>query len=366
MEFNPRRMSLARRRRGVSQRELAALLGCDERSVRKWENGERTPTESFLHLLADKIDFPIEFFSRGDFEEVPAETVSFRALSKTKAASRDRAIAGGVMALELSEWLGTKFVLPPPELPDLRHYRETPEEAALALRTRWGLGDKPVKSMIGVLEYNGVRVFSLAEDCIDLDAFSFWRGATPFMFLNTLKSSERSRFDAAHELGHLAMHRHGEPTGRVEEREADAFAAAFLMPRSSVTAYGPRVPTLAHLVKAKQIWNVSVSALAHRLHEVGMITDWQYRSLCIQIQKLGMRKNEPASNAREMSQVFEKIFSSLRTSGIGKRELAASLSWPVAELNALVFGLILSASKGGGDQRQVGRKTQRPDLRLVK
>jgi len=57
-------------------------------------------------------------------------------------------------------------------------------------------------------------------------------------FLNTLKQSERGRFDAGHELGHLVLHQHGSPNGGQEiERAANDFAAAFLMPRSSVLAY---------------------------------------------------------------------------------------------------------------------------------
>src|SRR3546814_6566541 len=52
------------------------------------------------------------------------------------------------------------------------------------------------------------------EDTKNVDAFSCWRNGQPFVFLNTFKSAERSRFDAAHELAHLVLHRHGGPQGR--------------------------------------------------------------------------------------------------------------------------------------------------------
>jgi Zn-dependent peptidase ImmA (M78 family)/DNA-binding XRE family transcriptional regulator len=347
MEFTPARLALARRRRGLSQRELAKLLECDERTVRKWESGDRVPDAANLSQLASVLRFAASFFGAPEFDSLPVETVSFRALSKTKAAARNRAIAGGELALDLSEWLDRKFSLPVPDLPDLRHYHTDPEAAAMALRTYWRLGDLSIKSMIELLEAKGVRVYSLAEDCLDLDAYSFWRDGTPFIFLNTLKSSERSRFDAAHELAHLVLHKHGEPTGRVEEREADGFAGAFLMPRSSVLTYGPRIATIPALVQAKHHWNVSVGALAHRVYEVGLITEWQYRSLCIEIQKTGLRKTEPQSRPRETSQIFQKVFSALREQGIGKPELAAQLGWHLDELNALVFGLVLSPVQGG-------------------
>jgi len=43
-----------------------------------------------------------------------------------------------------------------------------------------------------------------------------------------------SRFDAAHELGHLIMHHDAEPGDLYMERQADAFAAAFLMPAETI------------------------------------------------------------------------------------------------------------------------------------
>jgi len=67
-----------------------------------------------------------------------------------------------------------------------------------------------------------------------------WKEGTPFIFLNSAKSAERGRHDAAHELGHLVLHRHGGPIGRKAEEQANAFASAFLMPRSSILAHVPR------------------------------------------------------------------------------------------------------------------------------
>src|SRR5262249_3228127 len=156
-------------------------------------------------------------------------------------------------------------------------------------------------------ESKGVRVFSLAMNAVEVDAFSFWRGGTPYVFLNTRKSPEHSRFDAAHELGHLVLHKHGAPAGPGAERQANEFAAAFLMPREDILARAPRLATVDHLVKLKKVWSVSVAALAYRLHALGIISDWHHRSLFIEISKRGYRKQEPNPVARETSQVFQKV-----------------------------------------------------------
>src|ERR1019366_9779137 len=172
-------------------------------------------------------------------------------------------------------------------------------------------------------ESRGVRVFSLAIDAAEVDAFSMWRQDAPFVFLNTAKSAEHGRFDGGHELGHLVMHRHGPPQGQDAEREANAFASAFLMPRSTVLAVAPRFTTVDRLIELKKIWNVSVAALAYRMHTLDVMSDWQYRNVAIELSQRGYRKTEPAPSPRETSQIFAKVAAALREDGIAKDAVAA-------------------------------------------
>ncbi len=365
-EFNSTRLALARERAGLTKRDLARLVGCSERSIGEWERGDTPPTEENIEKLSEALNRPQLFFFQETLEELPVDAVSFRALTRMRAGDRSRAIALARMAFQFDAWLKKNFNLPGPDVPDLRHHQERPEAAAMALRARWGLGDKPIKSMVALLEFKGVRVFSLAEDCRELNAFAFWQGETPFIFLNNNRSSESSRFDAAHELGHLVLHQHGSPAGRRAEWEANAFAGAFLMPATSVNAYAPRTHSIPRLTAAKHFWNVSLGALAHRLHELGHISEWNYRSLCIEMQKTGLRVSEPESAPRELSQVFDKVFTALRAEGIGKKELAAQFGWTLEELNSLVFGLTLGSLPGGGTSTAPPDPEHRAKLRVVK
>jgi Zn-dependent peptidase ImmA (M78 family) len=210
--------------------------------------------------------------------------------------------------------------------------------------------------MIHLVESKGIRVFSMAEESTDIDAFSMWGDKTPFMFLNTLKSSEHSRFDVAHELGHLVLHRRTGLHGKEAEHEANRFASAFLMPRSGVLSHATALPTLTvrALVELKKQWIVSVAALAHRLHALNIIKEWHYRHLCIEIAKNGYRKNEPATAPPEMSLVLKKIFQSLRTDGISKADVARDLKLYPADLDQTIFGLVVAALPGGGPERPHG------------
>jgi Zn-dependent peptidase ImmA (M78 family) len=265
--------------------------------------------------------------------------------------------------LQLNSWLESKFELPKADLPDFSAQR-SPEEAASAIRQIWGLGELPIRNMVHLLEAKGIRVFSLAIDTREVDAFSMWRESTPFVFLNNNKSSEHSRYDAAHELGHLLLHRHGSPQGREAEREADIFAAAFLMPRASVIARSPRFATLDDLIQLKRIWTVSVAAINYRLHEIGMMTDWQNRTLCVQIARRGYRTFEPNESPRETSQLLPLMFGELYEEGMTRANVARLLRLPQAEIEELMFGLTMTSIEGSGKLSAI--PSSRAALSLVK
>lgn len=347
-EFNPTRLTLARRCRGLTKTKLAQNVGVESRTVSAWEHDEFAPEADRVEQIANALRFPSSFFFGDDLPEPSPEGASFRAFTRMTAGQRDIALGAGAIAFALNEWIEEQFELPPVDLPDVG--RELgPEGAAESLRQCWGLGEQPIKNLLHLLESKGVRVFSLAVDASEVDAFSVWHSARPFIFLNTMKSAERSRLDAAHELGHLVMHRHGSPQGQIAEHEANAFASAFLMPRRSVLANAPRLPSIDQLIKAKKYWGVSVAALAYRLSALGMVTEWQYRSLFVEIAKKGYRKQEPEEMPRETSQVLAKVFVALRQDGVSKADISSKLDLPADEIDALVFGLALTSVDGSGN-----------------
>ena len=344
---------------------LAKAIDVDLRSVSAFEKKEFNPSDETVQKIAKALRFPVSFFVQEDeLQTIDSDAASFRALSKMSASQRDMALYSGALTVTLNHAIERRFEFPEPTLPDLRD--SEPEAAAATLRRHWGLGEQPVKNMIHLLEANGVRVFSLAIDAAEVDAFSMWREQKPFVFLNTLKQSERSRFDSTHELGHLVLHRHGSPNGGQEiEKAANGFASAFLMPLSSVLAYAPKFVTLDALIQLKKIWGVSVSALTYRMHKLGLLTEWQYRDLFIQIARNGYRKSEPESMPRETSQVLAKVFSALRTEGVAKSDIATELHVSEADLDEMVFGLVLNSVKNGVLKTDKSTPS-RPSLHLVK
>ena len=363
--FNPTRLKFARKRRGVPARTLCDVLGITTRTFTDYENGRSEPQPHLLAKLSSELKFPEEFFFLDDISPISDNTVSFRSLARMSAKVRDAVLHAGEIALQLSEWLDNRFDTPRADLPDLKDLG--PETAAETLRNEWALGQKPVGNMIHLLEAKGARVFSLVEDTRDMDACSFWNGDRPFIFLNTTKSVEHSRFDAAHELGHLVLHKHGGPVGKEAETQAHRFASAFLMTESSVKAQFRNYPTLTKIISDKSFWGVSVAAYVRRMKDLALITEWQYRSFSIELSRRGYMKKEPNPiTQRETSKLLPMLFQALRDEGISRYDIAKDLNVFVEDIDTLVFNLTMVKLEGGliGD---VG--TDRPNrghLRVIK
>lgn len=356
--FNPQRLELARKRRRYTATILAARAKITPVTLSRIVNGKQVPDEQTVDRLAAALAYPRGFFFGSEIDPIDISAASFRSLKAMTARERDAAIAAGSLAYLLNDWVKAEFDLPPSQVPALGHEQDDPAAAARILRQHWSIGEKPIANMVKLLETKGIRVFSLAENTRNVDAFSCWRNEEPYIFLNTFKSAERSRFDAAHELGHLALHKHGGPKqGRSAEFEANTFASAFLMPHADVRATLPYVTALNDIVKAKKRWGVSAMALAYRLHKMSIATDWQYRTFCIQINRT-FGNEEPDGLPPERSSVWQMVLTQLWREGISRNHIAAALHLPQDEMENLLFGLT-------GETQPPARIPNRPALKAV-
>ena len=345
LAFSPSRLLLARRRRRMSQSDLAAAIGMTPRMVRMYEPGERDPPPATIEKLAAALTFPAVFFAGPSLDLLADRQggASFRALYALKARDRDAALSTGDLAALLSTSVERRFRLPELDLPD---YSEADSDtlvdptdrvhraelAAQLLRAHWQLGDGPIASMFRLLEAKGVRVFRLSEEVEEVDAFCFWNSGRPFVMLNTAKSGERSRFDAAHELGHLVLHRPVREFGREEEEEANAFASAFLMPQASILRELPSVPAEPYLLALKPRWRVSMAALLRRGRDLGRYSEWQYKQVCIHLSQTGQRRAERDPLPHEYSLIYEKVLRALQNSGQTLSWLADAIDVTLEEL----------------------------------
>ncbi|EGT3627164.1 ImmA/IrrE family metallo-endopeptidase [Morganella morganii] len=359
--INPTRLKLARTRRQLTIKALAEHVGLTTRMVSEYEKERCTsfPPEKTIEAFSQALNYPAAFFLlEENVDEVDVSSVSFRSLKSMKASQQHAAISAGSIGVMLNCYFEDRFNLFSHDLPDFTGL--DPELAASIIRTEWGLGTKSISHVISLLEKHGVRIFTLDEDTLAVDAFSFWRDGTPYIFLNTKKSGERSRFDAAHELGHLLLHRNQIPQGKDIEREADCFASFFLMPKDTVLIYSGRYISIQDIIKLKRNWKVSAMALIFQMKNIGVLSDWQHRSLIIEASKLGLRTTEIEGIPRETSKLIPQLINSLKEQGISIKSIAEELKLPFDEITSLLF--MMGVISGDGVESVV---RERPVLRLV-
>lgn len=338
MSFNPSRLAIARRRKLLKQKDFAKALNVSTVTVSHWETAQAEPSLANIRAFSRLLGFPSDFFFGTDIDEPTVDQTSFRSQTSMTAGIRDASLAAGAIGFLICDWIEGRFSLPSPKIPDLQHFE--PDVAARTLREEWGLGEKPVSNMIKLLESKGVRVFSLAQNTVEVNAYSLWRRSIPYIFLNNFKSAECSRFDAAHELGHLVLHQDCKMKGREAEDQANRFASSFLMPQADVLASIPRISHLGQLIEAKARWKVSLAALVHRTHRLGIISDWKNRDYCIEMGRRGYRSEEPRSIPRESSTVWKRVLNELWKEKTTQAEIAEQLNIPPQEIEGLLFGIL--------------------------
>jgi len=163
------------------------------------------------------------------------------------------------------------------------------------------------------------------------------------IIMNTGLPADRERFTLAHELGHLVMHSVLVTTDEAE-READAFAAEFLMPAAEIRTELKGI-TLARAAQLKVVWRVAISALVRRARDLGVIDDSRYKSLMVSMSQKGWRKAEPVEVQHDHPTVMSALIQvHLAEHGYSFDELAQ-----VVALNPDEFSLRFETDRPGGD-----------------
>lgn len=294
--FSGPRLTQARTLRGMLKGELAAAVGLSPAAIGQFESGSARPSAATLGRLAMALGVPAGFLS-GDRRQfaLAEDDAHFRSLRSTSKRDRSQARAQVEILAEVVEALAQRVRLPdvalPESVPD-----PSPESAAQWLREQWGLGDGPVASVVGLLERKGVVAARLPAATDEVDAFSCWVGGRPFVILASNKGdAARSRFDAAHELGHLVLHHDAYPADPVTEREANRFAAEFLTPAHAIAKELPWRADWRALAALKLRWRVSIAMLLLRARDLGVLSESAYRRAVVELNRRGWRRDEPGS-----------------------------------------------------------------------
>ena len=341
------RLKISRSASGLSLRGLENKIEnrVTAQAIGKYERNESMPGSGVLIALADALEVSVDYLV-GDPEMV-LEAVEFRKKKITSKREEAQVEAKVVHLLEryllVEELLGLRTI-------EWHRPREAPypvisevfegDRAALNLRDYWDLGNDPIPNLVELLEEQGIKV--LAVDLTNIDGLTArvrygGSSSVPVIVVNRKDWGERQRFTLAHELGHLAM---DVAANLDEEKAAQCFAGAFLMPANALwQKIGKHRKSIgwSELFELKQLFGVSVQAITYRCRELGIFNEALFRRLFNSFGRFGWRQppyQEPYARKGEEPKRFERLaFRALAEGAISDSKAAELLGVSVRELN---------------------------------
>ena len=303
--FQGARLLEAREARGLTGIALADSVGLTRAAISAYEKGAATPSPETFERLCDVLRLPSSFFMRSGTEKT-ISTVFYRSLASATKSARVRANRRFDWLTDLIVPYLTDLVswpdvnLPSIRIPDapLSMFTFEIDDVAYEIRDYWGLEDRPISNIVWLLENNGILISRGELASESLDSFSAWVDGRPAIYINSDSSSAvRERYDCAHELGHLILHKGISPAEyfarhREYEDQAHRFAGAFLMPHEPFLRE-IYTPTLNAFRALKPKWLASVGAMIHRCQDLGYIEGDGATSLWRAYSRQGWRKHEP-------------------------------------------------------------------------
>lgn len=337
-EFVGERLRVVRQAHGLTLDQLGKTVGVTRQYVQQLELGRRQASADLLDALAQTLEVESSFFEGGPPPDIQDAKCSFRARRSMLVSTRERVRSLSRLLLEVLVELERHV-----DFPRVQRNIEAPtgvedaERIATNLRRRLKIPlTSPINNLMRLAESTGAIVASFGDASDKVDAFSV-QSRRPVIIYNTRKgSASRTRFDIAHELGHLCMHKDLGSNVDDEEREADRFAGALLMPCEAVRLDFPMTrfkwDTLFAL-KAK--WGISVSALVRRGQDCGVIDALEYRSAQVHIRRRGWHRGEPHEPQDEKPESLALAFEALREGGVAPSVVASRLGMSVPFLEFL-------------------------------
>lgn len=300
--FNGDRLKEARYYNSLSITQLANKLSISKQMVSKYENGKSNPSTEVMFGMMKELGFPRDFFYSDYKKSMETTGTFYRSLltstQKQKAPSDVMMRAATIYRDFLENYI---------EFPISEEYEldeQDPEVAANWLREAWNLGNSPINNMINLLEKHSFTIVFLPKRMEKVSAFGSNRiiDSKKYYSIAVDKQSSffKQQFSLAHELGHWLMHAESWNPEDLEnseyrkmEKQANDFAAAFLLPRKAFINDMTDVDNLNSIFNKKKTWFVSGAAMIQRMRQLGLIDDGVYLKLQKQISYRNFRKVEP-------------------------------------------------------------------------
>lgn len=288
----------------MTQGELANLVDVSTALVSRWELQLSSPIQE-LPKISKALGYPETFFSAGRIRMPSILSHQYRKSSSSMSIKDKKTVEAlayirvDYLAAMIKQWVDFDWKIPKYDADTF-----TPEQIAHAVRFELKINKGPIQSVMKVIESLGVFVFLETFQDSDLDGLTIQiDGIPPVIFINADRPGERIRFTLAHEFGHLIMHQY--PREEME-KEANRFAAEFLMPSDDIFSDLVNA-SLLKIGSLKPYWKTSIQALVYRAQEINAIQPAKARRLFMEINKNGWKKNEPNPLPLEMPELSIRL-----------------------------------------------------------
>ncbi len=291
---NTNMIILAREARGLSQADLAEMIGMSATNLSKIERCDIGINDEVVETIAEKTNFPVHFFRQEGY--IVPENLNYRKRDIVAQKLITPIHAQVNIIRKHIHFLTMALNIAKPNVPVLQvSETQTPQSIAIKLRKLWNVNTPIIEDLNKLIESNGIVISSFPFGTDRVDSRSILTDDKfPIIFFNQSLLGDTQRFTLAYELGQLIMHSSSiVPMDRDVSREANAFAAEFLMPAKDIIkdfTEGISIPLLGEL---KRKWKVSMIALLYRADDLGMITANQKRYILQQFNQLHIRRREP-------------------------------------------------------------------------
>lgn len=309
--------------RGFSQEQLGKKIGVTRQAISNCEKDSMSLNTVNLVKLSEVLNLPLSFFYKIPVESNSNKIIFFRSKDipkKTKELLREEI---NIFDKEIVKYFEQFVKLPSIKLPDLseilkgenyNYRKETIIDVCKEIRKHWGIGNKPIDNLAYLLQVNGFIISRQYINQDKTDAFSQKIDENNYIFISGNKEcAVRSRFDLAHELGHLILHENidmDDFEDKIIEKDADLFASEFLYP-SEVFLEDIQDYSLGfeRFIELKEKWKVSIQLLVRKCKDLKIISDDKYIYFQKRISFNNWRKNEPLDNriVTEKPRLFEDV-----------------------------------------------------------
>lgn len=338
-----KRLRSAREMNGLSMANLVEKMAdiVSKQAISKYEAGKMLPDSTVLIKLAETLDVKVDYFFRPF--TVSLSCIEFRKKAKMTEKAR-KSVEQQVMDhveryFEIEEIAGIERNASSLRRKEIIRSREDVIKLVQEIRKDWRLGKDGITDVISLLENKGIKVIEFDAPC-EFDGLSGTAGEDIVIVLNSnIQPTERKRFTALHELGHLIMNFDESVDEKAKEKLCHAFASEFLIPsdvfKDIIGDISKSTLNMVAFAEIQHNFGISIDALIKKADDEGMITGNRYKNYHIRkntnpsfkqyVEKSRIENEQPH---RFISLVYDAYSRSL----ISVSKAAALLNIPVSDV----------------------------------